>query len=37
VAVALVEGDPGLEGHRQLVDELRIFIEDSEAEFLFKS
>jgi ATP-dependent DNA helicase RecG len=37
VAVALVEEDPGLEGHRPLVDELRIFIEDSEAEFLFKS
>jgi ATP-dependent DNA helicase RecG len=37
VAEELVADDPELSAHRLLVDELRIFIEDDEAEFLFKS
>ncbi len=37
VAVDLVAEDPGLAGHGSLVDELRIFIDENEAEFLFKS
>jgi ATP-dependent DNA helicase RecG len=37
VAEELVAGDPDLAGHPLLVDELRIFIDDDEAEFLFKS
>jgi ATP-dependent DNA helicase RecG len=37
VAEALVADDPELSAHRLLVDELRIFIEEDEAEFLFKS
>jgi ATP-dependent DNA helicase RecG len=37
IAEELVADDPGLEGHGLLVDELRIFIDEDEAEFLFKS
>lgn len=37
LAVQLVDEDPSLALHQLLVDELRIFIDDSEAEFLFKS
>jgi ATP-dependent DNA helicase RecG len=37
VAEAVVAGDPGLGRHPLLEDELRIFIDDDEAEFLFKS
>jgi hypothetical protein len=36
-AEELVAEDPGLAGHGLLVDELRIFIDEAEAEFLFKS
>jgi ATP-dependent DNA helicase RecG len=37
LAVELVEADPNLHDHRLLVEELRLFIDDDEAEFLFKS
>ena len=37
LAVELVEGDPRLEVHRLLSEELRLFVDDDEAEFLFKS
>ncbi len=37
MAEELVAEDPELTGHPLLVDELRIFIDDDEAEFLFKS
>jgi len=37
MAVALVEEDPLLADHDLLVEELTIFIDDDEAEFLFKS
>ena len=37
VAEALVGADPGLRAHELLADELRIFIDAEEAEFLFKS
>ena len=37
MAVALVAEDPGLLDHALLVEELRIFIDEDEAEFLFKS
>ena len=37
MAEALVGEDPGLTEHELLVDELRIFIDEDEAEFLFKS
>lgn len=37
VAEALVAEDPQLTGHPLLVDELRVFIDPDEAEFLFKS
>ena len=37
MAVELVGDDPVLVDHPLLVDELRIFIDDDEAEFLFKS
>ncbi len=36
-AEQLVADDPGLSGHELLVDELRLFIDEAEAEFLFKS
>ena len=37
MAVSLVGEDPLLGAHELLVEELRIFIDDDEAEFLFKS
>ena len=37
MAEELVAEDPDLTDHALLVDELRIFIDDDEAEFLFKS
>ncbi len=37
MAVSLVGEDPSLAEHELLADELRIFIDDDEAEFLFKS
>ena len=37
LAVELVDGDPHLVDHRLLVEELRLFVDDDEAEFLFKS
>ena len=37
LAESLVADDPELTGHPLLVDELRIFIDEDEAEFLFKS
>jgi ATP-dependent DNA helicase RecG len=37
MAVALVDEDPLLADHTLLVEELTIFIDDDEAEFLFKS
>jgi ATP-dependent DNA helicase RecG len=37
MAVSLVGEDPTLVGHDLLVEELRIFIDEDEAEFLFKS
>ncbi|MGH9079180.1 MAG: ATP-dependent DNA helicase RecG, partial [Acidimicrobiales bacterium] len=36
-AEQLVAGDPGLSRHEELVDELRLFIDETDAEFLFKS
>ncbi len=36
-AEELVADDPGLSDHALLVDELRIFIDEEDAEFLFKS
>jgi hypothetical protein len=32
----MVEGD-GLQGEPELVDELRLFVDDEEADYLFKS
>ena len=37
MAVALVDADPGSPTTPLLVEELRLFIDDDEAEFLFKS
>ena len=37
MAEELVAQDPDLVGHELLVDELRVFIDEDEAEFLFKS
>jgi ATP-dependent DNA helicase RecG len=37
LAVELVASDPRLADHRLLVEELRLFVDDDEAEFLFKS
>ena len=37
LAVDLVTADPHLDGHGLLVEELRLFVDDDEAEFLFKS
>jgi ATP-dependent DNA helicase RecG len=36
VAASMVEGD-GLEGEPEMVDELRLFVDDEEATYLFKS
>jgi hypothetical protein len=35
--VDLVGADPHLDEHRLLAQELRLFVDDDEAEFLFKS
>ena len=37
LAVELVAADPLLADHRLLVEELRLFVDEDEAEFLFKS
>jgi ATP-dependent DNA helicase RecG len=37
LAIELVGSDPLLGSHRLLVEELRLFVDDDEAEFLFKS
>jgi ATP-dependent DNA helicase RecG len=37
LAVELVADDPGLASHALLVEELRLFVDEDEAEFLFKS
>ncbi len=37
VAFVLVDADPGLTGHALLREEMGLFLEPSEAEFLFKS
>ena len=37
LAVELVDADPRLTAHRLLAEELRLFVDDDEAEFLFKS
>ncbi len=37
LAVDLVGADPHLDEHRLLAQELRLFVDDDEAEFLFKS
>ena len=37
LAVALVAADPHLADHRLLIEELRLFVDEDEAEFLFKS
>jgi hypothetical protein len=36
VAAAMVQRD-GLSGEPEMVDELRLFIDDEEADYLFKS
>src|SRR5947209_6320062 len=37
VAFDIVDGDPGLRNHELLAEEVRLLIDDDEAEFLFKS
>jgi ATP-dependent DNA helicase RecG len=37
VAMAIVEEDPTLDEHALLAEELRLFVSDEDAEFLFKS
>jgi len=37
VAFAIVDADPHLEDHALLAEEIRLLIDDDEAEFLFKS
>jgi ATP-dependent DNA helicase RecG len=37
VAFALVDADPALAAHPVLREELRLLVDDEEAEFLFKS
>lgn len=37
VAEAIVDGDPDLSRHELLADELRLFLGDEEAEYLFRS
>jgi ATP-dependent DNA helicase RecG len=37
VAFAIVDGDPQLRDHALLAEEIRLLIDDDEAEFLFKS
>ena len=37
VAFELVDADPGLAGHPDLLDEVTLFLDDEEREFLAKS
>jgi ATP-dependent DNA helicase RecG len=37
VAEAIVDGDPQLDAHEALADEIRLFLSEDEAEYLFKS
>jgi hypothetical protein len=37
VAEAIVDEDPQLGGHEALADEIRLFLSEDEAEYLFKS
>ena len=37
VAQAIVDGDPQLEDHPALADEIRLFLSEDEGEYLFKS
>jgi ATP-dependent DNA helicase RecG len=37
LAFEIVDGDPGLKEHTLLAEEIRLLIDESEAEFLFKS
>ena len=37
MAEELVDEDPELTGHPLLAEEVRLFVDDDEAEFLFKS
>jgi ATP-dependent DNA helicase RecG len=37
VAEAIVDEDPQLEAHAALADEIRLFLSEDEAEYLFKS
>jgi hypothetical protein len=37
MAFDLVDADPALNGHPVLADEVRLRIDEDEAEFLFKS
>ncbi len=36
-AINIVDHDPGLVNHSDLVDEIRLFVDEEESEFLFKS
>ena len=37
VAFELVESDPGLDGHRELLDEVELFLDEDDREFLERS
>ena len=37
VAFSIVDDDPALARHRDLADEISLFVDDDEAQFLFKS
>jgi ATP-dependent DNA helicase RecG len=37
VAEVIVDGDPHLEAHEELADEIRLFLSEDEGEYLFKS
>ena len=37
VAFALVEGDPGLDAHRDLVEEISLMLDEEDRDYLFKS
>jgi ATP-dependent DNA helicase RecG len=37
VAEAIVREDPGLGVHQQLADEVKLFLDEDEGEYLFKS
>jgi ATP-dependent DNA helicase RecG len=36
-AFELIDADPDLSGHRQLADEIELFLGNDDAEFLFKN